>query len=98
MGNAGRMASKFVTMFDAGETPERTEGYEGFIHLTRMGGDDEKMKAEFIIRDFDKGKFEARKRLMEAKTAEIGEKYGKERVELEMHDQYYNMKDKIEPR
>ncbi|KKK32914.1 peptidase T [Salinicoccus sediminis] len=97
MVNAGRMASEFVTMFDADETPEHTEGYEGFIHLTRMGGDVEKMKAEFIIRDFDKGKFEARKRLMEANVAEIGKKYGEERVALEMHDQYYNMKDKIEP-
>ncbi|AKG74692.1 peptidase T [Salinicoccus halodurans] len=97
MVNAGRMASEFITMFDPEDTPEHTEGYDGFIHLTRMGGDVEKVEAEFIIRDFDKGKFEARKRLMETNVSKLREKYGEDRVVLEMNDQYYNMKDKIEP-
>ncbi|WP_411842550.1 peptidase T [Salinicoccus sp. HZC-1] len=95
--NAGRMASEFITLFDPEDTPEQTEGYEGFIHLTNMGGDVEKTEAQFIIRDFDSGRFEARKRLMETNISELKEKYGEDRVILEMNDQYYNMKDKIEP-
>ncbi len=95
--NAGRMASEFITMFDPEDTPEHTEGYEGFIHLVNMGGDVEQTEAQFIIRDFDNGKFEARKRLMERNVATLREKYGADRVVLEMEDQYYNMRNKIEP-
>lgn len=97
MVNAGRMASEFITMFDPEDTPERTEGYEGFIHLVNVGGDVEKTEAQFIIRDFDKGKFEARKRLMEKNISTLREKYGEDSIVLEMVDQYYNMRDKIEP-
>lgn len=97
MVNAGRMASEFVTMFDPEDTPEYTDGYEGFIHLVNLGGDVEGMEAQFIIRDFDNGKFEARKRLMEKNVSKLREKYGEDRLVLEMVDQYYNMRDKIEP-
>lgn len=97
MVNAGRMAAEFAAMFDEFDTPEHTSGYEGFIHLVNINGDVEKSKAQFIIRDFDKEKFKARKILMETNVKRMQEKYGADRVDLYMIDQYYNMKDKIEP-
>lgn len=98
MVNAGRMAAEFTMMFDELDTPEHTSGYEGFIHLVNLGGDVEKARAQFIIRDFDKENFEARKILMETNVKMLAEKYGEGRVHLDMHDQYYNMRDKIEPK
>ncbi|MFC3418769.1 peptidase T [Salinicoccus hispanicus] len=98
MVNAGRMAADFITMFDAKDTPEHTEGYEGFFHLTNINGDVEKTEVNFIIRDFGKDEFEARKQEMQAHVEALKSEYGAERVVLDMSDQYYNMRDKIEPR
>ncbi len=97
MVNAARMAAELVTMFDEYDTPEHTSGYEGFIHLVNLHGDVEKSTAQFIIRDFDKENFEARKTLMETNVGRLQEKYGESRIHLDMNDQYYNMRDKIEP-
>lgn len=98
MVNASRMAAEFAGMFDEFDTPEHTSGYEGFIHLMNINGGIEKSKAQFIIRDFDKENFEARKTLMETNVKRLQEKYGADRVGLYMEDQYYNMRDKIEPK
>jgi len=95
--NAGRMAAELISKFDELDTPEHTSGYEGFIHLISVEGDVEKSKAQFIIRDFNKENFETRKTLMEMNVKMLQEKYGEDRVELNMQDQYYNMRDKIEP-
>lgn len=97
MVNAGIMAAEFITKFNPEDTPQHTAGYDGFFHLTNVGGDVEETAAQYIIRDFDKDKFEARKRLMESNVMELQNKYGINRVSLEMNDQYYNMKDRIEP-
>lgn len=98
MVNAGRMAADFITMFDSEDTPEHTEGYEGFFHMTNISGDVERTEVNYIIRDFDKDAFEARKQKMEAHVEALRAQYGDDRVILDMSDQYYNMRDKIEPR
>lgn len=98
MVNAGRMAAEFITRFDAEDTPEHTEGYEGFFHLININGDVEKTAVNFIIRDFDKDAFEDRKEQMASHADALKAQYGEERVVLEMNDQYYNMRDRIEPR
>ena len=97
MVNAGRMAAEFITRFDAEDTPEHTEGYEGFFHLININGDVEKTEVNFIIRDFDKSAFEDRKDQMAAHAHALKAQYGEDRVILEMNDQYYNMHDRIEP-
>ncbi len=97
MVNAGRMAAEFITRFDAEDTPEHTEGYEGFFHLININGDVEKTEVNFIIRDFDKSAFEDRKDQMAAHADALKAQYGEDRVILEMNDQYYNMRDRIEP-
>jgi tripeptide aminopeptidase len=97
MVNANRMLAEFNLKFDEKDTPEHTSGYEGFFHLMNVTGDVEKAHATYIIRDFDKDKFEERKVFMKEKVKEVQDKYGSERVVLDMNDQYYNMKDKIEP-
>ncbi len=79
------------------ETPEHTEGYEGFFHLTRINGTVEKTTLQYIIRDHDKKKFVERKNKLEKIAEYLNDKYGKNTVTLEMKDQYYNMKEKIEP-
>lgn len=97
MVNAGRMAAEFITRFDAEDTPEHTEGYEGFFHLININGDVEKTEVNFIIRDFDKSAFEDRKDQIIAHGDALKAHYGEDRVILEMNDQYYNMRDRIEP-
>lgn len=97
MVNANRMLSEFNLKFDDKDTPEHTTGYEGFFHLISLSGDVESAQAIYIIRDFDNDNFEKRKMFMEEKVQELKEKYGEGRVLLEMKDQYYNMRDKIEP-
>lgn len=97
MVNANRMLSEFNLKFDENDTPEHTSGYEGFFHLISLSGDVESAQAIYIIRDFDNENFKKRKLFMEEKVQELKEKYGDDRVILEMVDQYYNMRDKIEP-
>ncbi|MFC3901164.1 peptidase T [Aliicoccus persicus] len=95
--NAGRIAAEFVSMFDENETPERTEGYEGFYHVGSISGNVEHVDVTMIVRDHDKENFENRKRTVEENVETLQKKYGEDVVELVMKDQYYNMKDKIEP-
>jgi tripeptide aminopeptidase len=95
--NSMRIAHAFLEMMPAKETPERTEGYEGFYHLTSMKGDVEQSTLSFIIRDHDRQRFENRKKQMQAWTEQINGTYGTGVAALEMHDQYYNMREKIEP-
>lgn len=97
MVNAQLLAMEINGMLPADETPATTEGYEGFFHLTDMEGSVEKAKLEYIIRDHDREKFEARKALVEKIAADMNEKYGAGTVELTVKDQYYNMKEMIEP-
>lgn len=97
MVNAGKMAAEFIGKFPETESPEHTEGYDGFYHLIAVNGDVEKAHVHYIIRDFDKENFAARKQAVQAFAEEIKAKYGDDAIELDMEDQYYNMRDKIEP-
>lgn len=97
MVNAGKMAAEFINKFPEKEAPEHTEGYEGFYHLISVNGDVEKAEVYYIIRDFDKQSFEARKAKIESFVEEMKSKYGASSVALKLNDQYYNMRDKIEP-
>jgi tripeptide aminopeptidase len=97
MVNSAKIAMEFHSKLPAEEAPEHTEGYEGFFHLSSITGDVEETTLQYIIRDFDQDSFQARKDLMQKITNELRLMYGEYRVELEMNDQYYNMKDKIEP-
>ena len=95
--NANRLAVELASMLPTDETPETTEGYEGFFHLLGMNTNTEKAQLSYIIRDHDRDKFEARKRLMAECAKNMNEKYGEGTVECEIKDQYYNMKERIEP-
>lgn len=97
MVNSGKLATEFVNKFPESETPEHTEGYEGFYHLISINGDVESTKVYYIIRDHDRQKFEDKKATVAGFVKEMQEKYGEENVKLEMKDQYYNMGEKIEP-
>jgi len=97
MKNAILMAIEFNGMLPPAETPAHTEGYEGFYHLQHMVGDETTAVLEYIVRDHDREKFEHRKAAMEAVAAYLNGKYGDGAVELELRDQYYNMKAQIEP-
>lgn len=97
MVNAGTMAAEFISKFPERETPEQTEKYEGFYHLSSVNGDVEKTHVSYIIRDFDNENFAARKSYMENAVKDIKNKYGDDRIHLEMNDQYYNMGEKIKP-
>lgn len=96
--NAGRVATELVQMLPQDETPETTEGYEGFFHLTGMQGSCENASLSFIIRDHDRNKFEQRKQKMTEVVAAITNKYGEGVAQLELKDQYYNMREKVEPK
>ena len=97
MVNANRLAMEFAAMLPADETPETTEGYQGFYHLLGIQGNVENTSLSYIIRDHDREDFEDRKRFVENCVAKMNEKYGEETVTAEVKDQYYNMKEKIEP-
>ena len=97
MVNAQLAAMEFNSLLPADAVPAKTEGYEGFFHLTDMSGSVEQAVLEYIIRDHDREKFEAKKALMEKLTEELNAKYGENTVELQMKDQYYNMKEMVEP-
>lgn len=97
MVNAITVATRFQAEMPTDEVPEKTEGYEGFIHLNNFNGSVEQAVLHYIVRDFDKDKFESKKRHMEQVAAELQKEFGKEAIELELEDQYYNMREKIEP-
>ncbi len=95
--HSAKIAMELHSKLPAAEAPEHTEGYEGFYHLTSLTGNVEETRLHYIIRDFDKQGFEARKARLAAIVEELRERYGHERISLEMKDQYYNMRDRIEP-
>lgn len=95
--NANRLAAEFAAMLPADETPETTEGYQGFYHLLGIESNIENAKMSYIIRDHDREKFEERKEFIKECVAKINEKYGEGTVTAEVKDQYYNMKEKIDP-
>lgn len=96
--NAARVATELLSLMPESETPEHTEGYEGFFHLTGLQGNCERASLSFIIRDHDRATFEQRKRRMSDWVARLNQKYGEGVVELTLTDQYYNMREKVEPR
>ena len=97
MVNANRLAVEFAQMLPADETPEKTEGYEGFYHLLGIQSGIEQATLSYIIRDHDRDRFEDRKAFIKKCVAQMQEKYGEDAVVAEVKDQYYNMKEKIDP-
>ena len=95
--NSLRVANEFMALLPADETPETTEGYEGFYHLIGVNGDVEETKVNYIIRDHDRAKFEQRKENMLQWAARLNAKYGEGTVTVNLRDQYYNMREKVEP-
>jgi tripeptide aminopeptidase len=97
MVNSAKIAMEFNKRLPVEEAPEFTEGYEGFYHLISINGDVEQTKLDYIIRDFDRENFNARKTTIESLVNEFKGTYGAENIILEMKDQYFNMREKIEP-
>lgn len=97
MVNANTLAFELAQMLPATETPEHTEDYEGFYHLYSVNGSTEKATLNYIIRDHSFDKFEARKNFVESCVKAMNDKYGEGTVECAISDQYYNMKEKIDP-
>ena len=95
--NSMRIAQQFIGMLPRHETPEHTEGYEGFYHLTNMEGTVEKTTLNYIIRDHDRDRFERRKKEIQHLVNKINAEFGENTATLELKDQYYNMREKIEP-
>ncbi len=95
--NSMRIAQQFVGMLPRHETPEHTEGYEGFFHLTSMEGTVENTTLSYIIRDHDRDRFVRRKKEFEHLVHKINAEFGDNTATLDMKDQYYNMREKIEP-
>lgn len=95
--NANRLAAEFTAMLPASETPEETEGYEGFYHLLGIQSNIENATLSYIIRDHDRDRFEDRKDFIEECVAKMNGKYGEGTVTADVKDQYYNMKEKIDP-
>ena len=97
MVNANALAAEFAKMLPEDETPETTEGYQGFYHLLGIQSNIEEAKMSYIIRDHDRDIFEDRKRFIQRCADRMNEKYGEGTVICELKDQYYNMKEKIDP-
>ncbi|MET1014808.1 MAG: peptidase T [Paenisporosarcina sp.] len=97
MVNALLIATKFQSHMPVTEVPENTEGYEGFIHLMKLNGNVEEAKLSYIIRDFNREKFEEKKAIFEKAATAIHEEYGFNAISIEINDQYFNMGEKIEP-
>ncbi|MCU9602259.1 peptidase T [Pallidibacillus thermolactis] len=96
MVNSLKIAMELNALLPAEEAPEHTEGYEGFYHLLQMNGDVEETKLYYIIRDHDRDKFEGKKQHLTNIVEELNEKYDQGTLTLDLNDQYYNMKEKIE--
>ena len=97
MRNSMRIAYQIAVMLPRFQTPEHTQGYEGFYHLIGMNGTVEETTLSYIIRDHDRTQFEYRKRELEHLVNKINAEYGAGTAEIEIRDQYYNMREKIEP-
>jgi tripeptide aminopeptidase len=95
--NANALAAELALMLPQDETPETTEGYQGFYHLLGIQSNIEEAKMSYIIRDHDRERFEDRKRFIKRCVDRMNEKYGEGTVSCEVRDQYYNMKEKIDP-
>jgi tripeptide aminopeptidase len=95
--NSMYIAQEFINSLPRLETPEHTEEYQGFFHLCSIKGEVEETVLQYIIRDHDLKHFEARKEVMKNLTNELNDQYGREVISIEIKDQYYNMKEKIEP-
>lgn len=95
--NSMRIAFQIAVMLPRWETPEHTQGYEGFYHLIGMQGTVEETTLTYIIRDHDRTRFESRKRELEHLVRKVNREYGDGTVEINIRDQYYNMREKIEP-
>lgn len=96
MVNAALLAAEFIQMLPANETPATTKGFDGFYHLMDVTSDVSECKLQYIIRDHDEEKFEARKKFMEEKVAEFNQKHGEKTAEVEIREQYRNMKQQFE--
>ena len=94
--NALCVANELINMLPANERPEFTEGYEGFFHITSLNGTVEEAELSLIIRDHDRQMFERRKKILQEGVNFMNERYPN-RLQLELRDQYYNMREKIEP-
>jgi tripeptide aminopeptidase len=97
MVNSMLIANEFIGRLPENEVPEKTEGYEGFYHLIAMEGGVEQSTLQYIIRDFDRDNYEKRKVLFEDICKDLAKKYGDDNVQLEMKNQYYNMREMVEP-
>ncbi|MBP3566189.1 MAG: peptidase T [Paraprevotella sp.] len=97
MVNSMYIASEFISSMPKTETPEQTEGYEGFYHLVGIKGSVEETVLSYIIRDHDRQRFEQRKSFVHELTDRFNAQYGEGTVTADIHDQYYNMREKVEP-
>ena len=95
--NSMYIATQFINSLPQLETPEHTEGREGFFHLHNMAGAVEETKLHYIIRDHDRLHFEARKNVINKLAEDLNTQYGREVITIEIKDQYFNMREKIEP-
>ena len=95
--NALKLAVEFENHLPSAEVPEKTEGRQGFFHLLGINGTVDEAKMTYIIRDHDRAKFEERKQLVKNIVGKMNEQFDEDRVILDMRDQYYNMREKIEP-
>lgn len=95
--NSMLIAQEFIGMLPEDQRPENTEGYEGFFHLDVIKGSVEETILEYLIRDFDRDSFENKKVLIKKVGEDLNKKLGKQLVTVEVEDQYYNMKEKVEP-
>lgn len=95
--NSMRIAYQLAVMLPRWETPEHTQDYEGFYHLIGMNGTVEETTLSYIIRDHDRARFESRKRELEHLVRKVNREFGEGTVEIDVRDQYYNMREKIEP-
>lgn len=95
--NSSKIAMELDRMLPVGEAPETTDGYEGFYHLITFEGSVELTTLEYLIRDFDRDKFTARKDFLTQSVRKLQEKYGEHCLQIDITDEYYNMKEKIAP-
>lgn len=95
--NAARLATEYAGNLPQNEIPEMTEGYEGFYHLTGMSGNCEKAQLTYIVRDHDRDTFTHRKAVMMLTAERLNARYGAKVCEVKLHDQYYNMLEKVKP-
>lgn len=95
--NSLLIANEFIDMLPKDETPETTEGYEGFYHLVSVNGGVDKTYISYIIRDFNTKSFQSRKNFIEECALVINRKYGKNTIQINIKDQYKNMRERIEP-